>query len=86
MAIGDFIVVSAAAKMWFNKKGQLHREDGPAIEWLVCNQLTQNEWHLDGVKLSKEQFDTQIAKIQLNKNLKINLISKEDIDKKKLKV
>lgn len=62
-------MTSQASKMWFNKKGQLHREDGPAVEWAVGNQHTKNQWHINGVEFSKEAFDRQIEKLNLEKEL-----------------
>jgi len=31
-------------KRWYNSKGQLHRLDGPAVEWTDCYKA----WHLNG--------------------------------------
>jgi len=38
---------------WFNLEGELHREDGPAIEW--CD--GGKEWYLNGKRLSEEEFN-----------------------------
>lgn len=39
-----YIEYSNGIKQWFNKAGQLHREDGPAIEW----ENGGKEWFING--------------------------------------
>ena len=36
-----------------NSDDQLHREDGPAVEW----EDGTSEWYLDGKRLSKDEFE-----------------------------
>lgn len=42
------------SKLWF-LNGKRHREDGPAIEWFDGTQ----EWYLNGVKLTEEEFNAR---------------------------
>jgi hypothetical protein len=35
---------------WYNKKGQLHRTDGPAIEWASGYADGYKAWYLNGVR------------------------------------
>jgi len=47
-------------KMYTNSKGDYHRENGPAIEYL--NKIKQ--WYLLGKKLKKKEFNSWISRIQ----------------------
>lgn len=37
---------------WYNEKDQLHRENGPAVEWVDGHK----EWWVNGKKLTEEEF------------------------------
>lgn len=43
-------------KLWY-KNCQLHREDGPAIEWHDGDK----DWFINGVQLSEEEFNQWLA-------------------------
>lgn len=47
---------------WLNE--ELHREDGPAIEWSDG----RKEWHLNGVELSEQEFNTRMKTKELTIN------------------
>ena len=47
---------------WLNE--ELHREDGPAIEWLDGTK----EWYLNGVELSEQDFNTRMNTKELTIN------------------
>jgi cytoplasmic iron level regulating protein YaaA (DUF328/UPF0246 family) len=40
---------------WYNEKGKLHREDGPAIEFWDGDKY----WYLNGKQLTEEEFNNQ---------------------------
>lgn len=49
---------------WYNEKKQLHREDGPAVEWV----LGSFEYWLSGVKYNnKNLYDVALENLKLNK-------------------
>ena len=39
-------------KKWY-LNGDLHREDGPAVEWADGTK----EWYIEGIKLTEEEFN-----------------------------
>ena len=41
---------------WFLLEGELHREDGPAIEYASGNK----SWYLSGEKLTEEEFNERM--------------------------
>jgi hypothetical protein len=43
---------------YYNDDGYLHRISGPAIEW----EDGHCEWFIDGIQLSKLDFDKQVAR------------------------
>jgi hypothetical protein len=43
-------------KFWY-LHGELHREDGPAIEWADGSKF----WYLDDEKLTEEEFNARMA-------------------------
>ena len=45
-------VFDSGTKQWF-LNGELHREDGPAIEWANG----AKEWYLNGEELTEEEFN-----------------------------
>jgi hypothetical protein len=45
-------IVSKFVTKWYNENDQLHREDGPAIEYSDGFKY----WYLDGLKLTEEEF------------------------------
>lgn len=76
--IGPAIETTSGTKMWY-RNGQRHREDKPAIE----NEDGSTEWFINGQKLSQQQINA----INLNKELKEELSSKEEKPKaKKIKI
>ena len=40
-------------RFWYNKKNQLHREDGPAVERANGDKV----WYIEGKKLIKEEYN-----------------------------
>ena len=44
---------------WYNLNGQLHREDGPAVE----NTNGHKEWYLNNEELTEKEFNEMIKKI-----------------------
>ncbi len=48
---------------WRNSKGQVHREDGPALVW----NNGYNGWYLNGVHYSKEEYKRKIVFYNLKK-------------------
>ena len=46
------IIDSDGTKKWFNKQGQIHREDGPAVEY----NNGDKSWWLNGKQYSEEDF------------------------------
>lgn len=38
-------------------RGKLHREDGPAIEYYLADGRKEEEWWINGVKLSRTAFN-----------------------------
>lgn len=54
------VVVDAnGTRCCYNHRGDLHREDGPAIVW--CNNT--HEWYYKGVRYEKSDYDSIIAGI-----------------------
>ena len=53
---------------WLNE--ELHREDGPAIEWLDGTK----EWYLNGVELSEQDFNTRMNTKELTINPIVELL------------
>jgi hypothetical protein len=49
-------VWSNGTKFWL-RNGRLHRTDGPAVEYHTGS----NEWWLDGVRLSKCEFEQAVG-------------------------
>ena len=46
------VIDSNGTKYWFNKQGQRHREDGPAVVWSDgCK-----EWWLNGKQYTEEEY------------------------------
>ncbi len=43
-------------KYHYNDKGQLHREDGTAIEWANGTK----SWYINGKELSEEEFNNRL--------------------------
>lgn len=41
---------------WRNEKGELHREDGPAVEWVNGGK----SWYINGEKLTEEQWRARV--------------------------
>ena len=39
-------------RKWYNSKGKLHREDGPAMEYTGGHK----EWYLDGVEYTEKEY------------------------------
>jgi hypothetical protein len=39
------IISKTGTKSWFNAKGELHRDDGPAVEWADGDK----EWYQNGL-------------------------------------
>lgn len=68
----------ASEEWWIN--GLLHREDGPAF--VVPNE--NEEYYLHGEQLTKEEFEHEIAKKQLNQDLHTDMQEKEIKPKAKL--
>lgn len=52
-------IVSSQVNIWY-VRGILHRTDGPAIECANGG----NEWHVDGLQLTKEEFEQRQRKMQ----------------------
>lgn len=50
-----YLVDRFGTKKWY-VNGELHREDGPAYE----DTNADKEWWLNGIKLTKQEFDTQM--------------------------
>lgn len=50
-----------------NNRGQLHRDDGPAVEYPNGTK----EWWLNGEQLSEEEFNEHFIKQRAKKILKI---------------
>ena len=42
--IGKIVEYASGTKEWYNLNGELHREDGPAIEWAVGTKC----WYING--------------------------------------
>ena len=42
---------------WYNEAGQLHREDGPAIEYADGRKY----WYINGKKLTETEFNAYIS-------------------------
>ena len=53
---GPAVVWSNGTKFWL-RNGRLHRTDGPAVEYHTGS----NEWWLDGVRLSKCEFEQAVG-------------------------
>ena len=51
-----YLQVANGTKRWY-LKGQLHRENGPAVEWVNDN----NEWHLNGVEYTENEFNEKMS-------------------------
>lgn len=51
-----FKTTKNGTKLWY-KNCQLHREDGPAIEWHDGDK----DWFINGVQLSEEEFNQWLA-------------------------
>lgn len=64
---------------WYNN-GELHREDGPAVEWPYGSK----EWYLNGVELTEEEFNVWLAKKNLNEKLNVILDDKQSVKKVKI--
>jgi len=41
---------------WYNDEDQLHRLDGPAVEWPDGDK----EWYVDGKKMTEKEFNEYI--------------------------
>ena len=52
-------------KSWYNENGELHREDGPALEYSNGTK----EWWIKGVRLTEEEFQKYQKEQQLKKSL-----------------
>jgi hypothetical protein len=48
---------------WRNEQGQLHRLDGPAIEWRSIK-----EWYVNGIKYSKQDHIIAVVMFLLDCN------------------
>jgi len=57
---GPAIIDPDGSKFWY-KKGQLNRLDGPAVD-RPFDSLKNNEWWIDGKKLSEEEFKKRATK------------------------
>ena len=68
--------VDALGTVRWYKDGQLHREDGPAIEYASG----KKEWWVNGVEYTEELFN----KYQLNKKLEATLEEKPSIKRAKI--
>ena len=59
----------------YNEDGQLHREDGPAVEWANGDK----SWYLNGQRLTEEEFNKrtqphrEMTVAQLEKELGYNI-------------
>jgi hypothetical protein len=47
--------IGTKGKQWVNKNGELHRTDGPAIEWADGTKY----WYVNGNRLTEEEFNAQ---------------------------
>ena len=50
-------------KEYRNEKGELHRLDGPAVEFSNGNKW----WYLNYIKYSEEEFHQEIIKLKLKR-------------------
>jgi hypothetical protein len=62
---GPAIEGKYGSKYWCIE-GKLHREDGPAVEYKKGNKRWSS-WYIEGIQLSKDQFDHILAKKRLTK-------------------
>lgn len=69
-------VYDVGDKCWY-LNGKLHREDGPAIEYLACGTKT---WYLNGEKLTEDEWR---AKLQTQPSCDGKVV---EIDGKKYKL
>ncbi|WP_440080519.1 hypothetical protein [Ralstonia pseudosolanacearum] len=58
------------------KEDKLHREDGPAVEWSDRENQWRNQWWIEGVQYSEEEFNAWVAKKDLNEQLQSDLKEK----------
>ena len=54
-------VYPSGTKEWFNEKGQLHRLDGPAVEWADGIK----SWYLNGVEVTEDQVMNETKELTL---------------------
>ena len=52
-------------KVYYNAYGQIHREDGPAIEYLNGDK----EWYLNGMEHTEQEFNNFFLKKRLKRIL-----------------
>ena len=50
-----------------NENGQLHREDGPAIEY----SSGYKSWYLNGIRYTEDQYQHELAKIKLKRLIEL---------------
>jgi hypothetical protein len=44
-------------QIWTNSKGNLHREDGPAVVWDINDQTDMTlDYYIDGTRYSKDEW------------------------------
>jgi hypothetical protein len=50
-------------KEYKNNKGQCHRTDGPAVEWISG----RKSWYLNNIKYTEDQFQKELIKLKLKR-------------------
>jgi len=52
------VIDSDGTIIWFNKKREFHREDGPAVEYISG---TKKWWLNGGIRYTKAEFDKKMG-------------------------
>jgi len=64
------IINSRGTKYWYNINGQIHRTDGPAIEYSSGTEL----WYINGQILTEQKWQAKV----LFDNVRISLINERE--------
>ena len=52
------VTVTETVTKWYNESSELHREDGPAIEWANGDKF----YYINGEELTKQEFKARDSK------------------------
>jgi hypothetical protein len=69
---------NVTTKRWYNEQGELHREDGPAVE----SPCGYKEWYLNDIEYSEQEFNEKKGNVKSTseKAIRTLIVYTNDID------